>query len=65
MRKYKHLFIPDRFERNNDNIYEKQAVYCEKSKCESLCSECLFHGKNIDFFENWYMSKNKKTTEVK
>ena len=51
MRKYKHLFIPDRLERNNDNIYEKQAGYCEKSKCESLCSECLFHGKNIDFFD--------------
>ena len=60
MRKYKHLIIPNRIPRNDENIMEKQDNYCKKSICASECHECLFDTHNIKHFTEWYLSKNKK-----
>ena len=62
MRKYKHLFIPDRLPRTDDNIFEKQENYCLKSNCKVIdfyCENCLFDKTNIENFKSWYMAKNK------
>lgn len=63
MRKYKHLKIPDRHLRTLSNIGKKQLDYCLKSNCGCDfidCDDCLFDDKNIEFFKEWYMNKNKK-----
>lgn len=62
MRKYKHLFIPDRLPRTDFCIFEKQKNYCSKSYCAGVnldCENCLFDKTNIENFKSWYMAKNK------
>jgi hypothetical protein len=61
MRKYKHLTIPGKCLRYDENDIDLiRFEYCQNSDCADLiCNVCLFDGKNIKEFTEWYMNKNK------
>ena len=64
MRQYKHLFIPPRHKRTDENINDVRQNYCLKTKCGGTgvgCLECLFSEENIKLFREWYLNKNKTT----
>jgi hypothetical protein len=60
MREYKGLTIPNRHPRVTADIFSKQLGYCQKSNCDNMCNLCLFGEDNIEYFESWYIAKNKK-----